>query len=94
MNSLSEPKEQSTLENNLLRLHLICKTGFTVDETDAVLHYIIVDRIQRRHCLIIKNDFKKNTLLCRQVINRFATEHKIRYEDALDVLAEWALIDF
>lgn len=90
---MSELINNDTLENNLLRLHLLCKTGFTVEETDAVLHYIIVERIQKHHCIIVDNKFKKNTLLCRQVINRFATENKIRFEDAKDVLAEWALID-
>lgn len=91
--SIEEEKEAIIRENNLLRLNLICKTGFSTEETDAVLYYIISQRVLEKYGLVMSNNFKKDTLLCRQVINRFANEKKIRYEDALDVLTEWALMD-
>jgi hypothetical protein len=37
--------------------------------------------------------FKKDTLLSHQVLNRFAKEKKIRYEDGLDVLTEWVFTE-
>jgi len=100
MNSISESKsemdkekEAIVREDNLLRLNLICKTGYSTVEVDAVLHHVISTRVLKNYGIHLPNNFKKDTLLCRQVLNRFAKEKKIRFEDALDVLTEWALMD-
>jgi hypothetical protein len=90
--NIEKEKEAIVREDNLLRQHLLWKTGFTLEEVDAVLHFVISNRIEKKYGLILPNNFKKDTLLCRQVINRFAREKAIRFEDALDVLTEWALI--
>jgi hypothetical protein len=100
MNFLSESKadvekekEAIVREDNLLRLNLICRTGFSTAEVDALLYYIISTRVLKNYGIVLPNNFKKDTLLCRQVINRFSKEKNIRFEDALDVLTEWALMD-
>jgi hypothetical protein len=100
MNFLSESKtdvekekEAIVREDNLLRLNLICRTGFSTPEVDALLYHIISTRVLKNYGIVLPNNFKKDTLLCRQVLNRFAKEKKIRFEDALDVLTEWALMD-
>jgi hypothetical protein len=90
--TLNKEKEAIVREDNLLRQHLIWKTGFTVAEVDAVLHYVISNRIEKKYGLVLPNNFKKDTLLCLQVMNRFAKEKHIRFEDAQSVLTEWALI--
>jgi len=90
--TLNKEKEAIVREDNLLRQHLLWKTGFTVAEVDAVLHYVISNRIEKKYGVILPNNFKKDTLLCLQVINRFAKEKHIRFEDAQSVLTEWALI--
>ena len=91
--TLNKEKEAIVREDNLLRQHLLWKTGFTVTEVDAVLHYVISNRIEKKYGLVLPNNFKKDTLLCLQVMNRFAKEKHIRFEDALNVLTEWALMD-
>lgn len=100
MNSISESKsemdkekEAIVREDNLLRLNLICKTGYSTVEVDAVLHHVISTRVLKNYGIVLPNNFKKDTLLCRQILNQFAKEKKIRFEDALDVLTEWALMD-
>jgi hypothetical protein len=100
MNFLSESKtdiekekEAIVREDNLLRLNLICRTGFSTLEVDALLYYIISTRVLKNYGIHLPNNFKKDTLLCRQVLNRFSKEKNIRFEDALDVLTEWALMD-
>jgi hypothetical protein len=100
MNFLSESKadvekekEAIVREDNLLRLNLICRTGFSTLEVDALLYYIISTRVLKNYGIHLPNNFKKDTLLCRQVLNRFSREKNIRFEDALDVLTEWALMD-
>jgi hypothetical protein len=90
--TLNKEKEAIVREDNLLRQHLLWKTGFTVAEVDAVLHYVISNRIEKKYGVILPNNFKKDTLLCLQVINRCAQEKHIRVEDAQSVLTEWALI--
>ena len=90
--TLNKEKEAIVREDNLLRQHLLWKTGFTLAEVDAVLHYVISNRIEKKYGVILPNNFKKDTLLCLQVINRFAKEKHIRVEDAQIVLTEWALI--
>ena len=90
--TLNKEKEAIVREDNLLRQHLLWKTGFTLAEVDAVLHYVISNRIEKKYGLVLPNNFKKDTLLCRQVLNRFAREKGIRFEDAQSVLTEWALI--
>ena len=90
--TLNKEKEAIVREDNLLRQHLLWKTGFTLAEVDAVLHYVISNRIEKKYGLVLPNNFKKDTLLCLQVINRFAKEKHIRFEDAQSVLTEWALI--
>lgn len=90
--TLNKEKEAIVREDNLLRQHLLWKTGFTLAEVDAVLHYVISNRIEKKYGLVLPNNFKKDTLLCLQVINRFAKEQHIRFEDAQSVLTEWALI--
>ena len=91
--TLNKEKEAIVREDNLLRQHLLWKTGFTVTEVDAVLHYVISNRVEKKYGLVLPNNFKKDTLLCLQVMNRFAKEKHIRFEDALNVLTEWALMD-
>ena len=91
--TLNKEKEAIVREDNLLRQHLLWKTGFTVAEVDAVLHYVISNRVEKKYGLVLPNNFKKDTLLCLQVMNRFAKEKHIRFEDALNVLTEWALMD-
>ena len=91
--ALNKEKEAIVREDNLLRQHLLWKTGFTLAEVDAVLHYVISNRIEKKYGLVLPNNFKKDTLLCLQVLNRFAKEKHIRFEDALNVLTEWALMD-
>ena len=90
--TLNKEKEAIVREDNLLRQHLLWKTGFTLAEVDAVLHYVISNRVEKKYGLVLPNNFKKDTLLCLQVLNRFAKEKHIRFEDALNVLTEWALI--
>ena len=90
--ALNKEKEAIVREDNLLRQHLLWKTGFTLAEVDAVLHYVISNRVEKKYGLVLPNNFKKDTLLCLQVLNRFAKEKHIRFEDALNVLTEWALI--
>ena len=90
---IEKEKEAIVREDNLLRLNLICRTGFSSLEVDALLYYIISTRVIKKYGILLPNNFRKDTLLCRQVINRFAKEKNIRYEDALDVLTEWALMD-
>lgn len=90
--TLNKEKEAIVREDNLLRQHLLWKTGFTLAEVDAVLHYVISNRIEKKYGLVLPNNFKKDTLLCLQVINRFAKEKHIRFEDAQSVLTKWALI--
>ena len=90
---IDKEKEAILREDNLLRLNLICRTGFSTVEVDALLYYIISTRVLKKYGIHLPNNFRKDTLLCRQVINRFAKEKHIRYEDALDVLTEWALMD-
>ena len=90
---IEKEKEAIVREDNLLRLNLVCRTGFSTLEVDALLDYIISTRVLKKYGILLPNNFKKDTLLCRQVINRFAKEHAIRFEDALDVLTEWALMD-
>ena len=90
---IDKEKEAILREDNLLRLNLICRTGFSTVEVDALLYYIISARVLKKYGIHLPNNFRKDTLLCRQVINRFAKEKNIRYEDALDVLTEWALMD-
>jgi hypothetical protein len=100
MNSISESKadiekekEAIVREDNLLRLNLICRTGYSTAEVDALLYYIISTRVLKNYGILLPNNFRKDTLLCRQILNRFSREKNIRFEDALDVLTEWALMD-
>ena len=90
---IDKEKEAILREDNLLRLNLICRTGFSTVEVDALLYYIISARVLKNYGIVLPNNFRKDTLLCRQILNRFAKEKNIRYEDALDVLTEWALMD-
>ena len=90
---IDKEKEAILREDNLLRLNLICRTGFSTAEVDAILHYIISTRVLKHYGITLPNNFKKDTLLCLQVLNRFAREKKIRVEDAQIVLTEWALMD-
>lgn len=90
---IEKEKEAIAREDNLLRLNLVCRTGFSTLEVDALLYYIISTRVLKKYGISLPNNFKKDTLLCRQILNRFAREKKIRFEDALDVLTEWALMD-
>ena len=90
---IEKEKEAIVREDNLLRLNLICKTGFSTAEVDAVLYYVISSRVLKKYGILLPNNFKKDTLLCLQVLNRFAREKKIRVEDAQIVLTEWALMD-
>ena len=100
MNSISESKadiekekEALVREDNLLRLNLICRTGYSTAEVDALLYYIISTRVLKNYGILLPNNFKKDTLLCRKVLNQFARKEQIRFEDALDILTEWALMD-
>jgi hypothetical protein len=57
---------------------LATKASLTEQEAEAVLAH-----------LDPSNKFKKEALLALQVLNRFATEHKIRVEDAITVFREY-----
>jgi hypothetical protein len=64
---------------------LATKASLTEQEAEAVL-------VQLNASIPIKTDglvVKKDTLLALQVLNRFATEHKIRVEDAITVFREY-----
>jgi len=72
-------------------------SGFTSEETDAVLYYLFTLpthslRMRRAHMYIMEIPFTKHTLLCLKAINRFATENKIRFDDAMVVLSEYASV--
>jgi len=90
---MEKEKEALVREDNLLRLNLICRTGYSTAEVDAVLHYVISTRVLKNYGIVLPNNFKKDTLLCRRLLNQFARKEQIRFEDALDILTEWALMD-
>ena len=100
---LRQQKEQQRKEDmalqqlKALRDGFAKKSGFTPEETDAVLYYLfrlpdISLQLRRAHLYIMEIPFTKHTLLCLKAINRFATDNKIRFEDAVVVLTEYASV--
>jgi hypothetical protein len=64
---------------------LATKASLTEQEAEAVLAHLDPSIHIKTDALFVK----KNTLLALQVLNRFATEHKIRVEDAITVFREY-----
>ena len=58
-------------------IYLASREGFTISEAEAVLAHVNPDR-----------GHKSNSLLARQVLNRYAADKGIRFEDAEAVLRE------
>ncbi len=56
----------------------------TYEEIEAVLVYIALAEAEGR-----AQGFRKNTLLALKVLNRFAKENEIRFEDAITVFKEY-----
>ena len=65
---------------------LATKASLTEQEAEAILAYFIPTDTYSPD---IHFKFKKDTLLALKVLNRFATEHKIRVEDAMTVFREY-----
>ena len=86
-------QQMDAKKENLLRSRLTAKTDFTKAEVEAILNCIVTKRYQLSYGVVLPMSFKKDTLLSHQVLNRFAKEKKIRYEDALDVLTEWVFTE-
>lgn len=57
----------------------------TDEEIEAVIVYIATSDLQRESY----NTFRKNTLVALKVLNRFAKENEIRFEDAIMVFKEY-----
>jgi hypothetical protein len=63
------------------------KTSLMEQEAEAILAYFIP--VDNTYSPDANLGFKKDTLLALKVLNRFATEHKIRVEDAITVFREY-----
>jgi len=62
---------------------------FMRDHLTKILTYIPIKDEAEAVCVYLFSDgYKKNTMLALQVINRFAQENKIRFEDVCVVLSE------
>jgi hypothetical protein len=56
--------------------------GFTIEEKEALCSYLLL----KNNYMKYKDMFKPNKLLALQIINRFALENTVRFEDAESVL--------
>jgi len=63
------------------------KTSLTEQEAEAILAYFIP--VDNTYSPDANLGFKKDTLLALKIFNKFATEHKIRVEDAITVFREY-----
>jgi hypothetical protein len=75
-------------------LTLATKASLTKDEAKATMVYIFDKHIEKNPktppAIIYRySGYERNALLAVKVLNRFATEHKIRVEDAITVFREY-----
>lgn len=80
-----ESEHRERILNKLMR----CTSGFNMDddEKDAICAYFLIRRSDK-----FKNMFIANKLLALQVLNRYASENYIRFEDAETVIREYTYI--